>query len=87
MKTAAIRRKVVEEVNQIPDEKLPQIFEIIHRFRIGLQTSVKRPHKISNYAGCWKDMSDEMYDEYIDEIKQRRHTAFSRRLNREANID
>ena len=86
MKTSTIREKVVEEVNQIPEEKLPQILDLIHHFRIGLQLSRKEPDKITNFAGCWKDMPEVIYQEFIYEISQRRRTAFSRRLNREADI-
>jgi hypothetical protein len=86
MKTSTIRKKVVEEVNQIPEEKLPQILDLIHHFRIGLQLAKKKDHRITSYAGCWKDMPEEVYREFVNEISQRRHTAFSRRRNSEADI-
>ena len=86
MKTSTIREKVVEEVNQIPEEKLPQILDLIHHFRVGLQLSRKQADKITNYAGCWKDMPEDIYKEFINEISKRRHFAFSRRRDHEADI-
>ena len=86
MKTASIREKVVEEVNLIPEEKMPQILDLIRHFRIGLEFSRKKSHKNRNFAGSWKDMSDEMYDEFVNEINQRRRSAFSRRQERETHI-
>jgi len=79
MKISTIREKVVEEVNQIPEEKLAQILDLIHHFRIGLQLSRKKHSRITSYAGCWEDMPEDIYIELINEISQRRHTAFSRR--------
>ena len=86
MKTSTIREKVVEEVNQIPEERLPQVLDLIHHFRISLQFSRKKTDKITTYAGCWKDMPEDIFQDFINEISQRRQTSFSRRRNREANI-
>ncbi len=86
MKISTIREKVVEEVNQIPEERLPQILDLIHHFRVGLQFSRKKTDKITNYAGCWKDMPEDLYQDFMSEVSQRRQAAFSRRRNRETNV-
>lgn len=87
MKISSIREKVVEEVKQIPEEKLPQILDLIHRFRLGLQFSRKPTDKITSYAGCWKDMPEDIYQDFMSEVNQRRHTAFSGRRKREVYLD
>jgi hypothetical protein len=86
MKTYSIRDKVVEEVNQIPEEKLEPILDLIHHFRIGLQISKKQTLKITDFSGCWKDIPEDLYRDFIHEINQRRHTAFSGRRTRETDI-
>lgn len=86
MKSSSLREKVVEEVNQIPEEKLAPVLELIHHFRLGLQISKKKAAKATEFAGCWKDMPEEAYRDLIDEITKRRQMAFSGRGNREADI-
>jgi hypothetical protein len=39
------------------------------------------------FAGCWSDMSDEAYIEWLDDIDLRRQQAFSQRQNRETSFD
>ncbi len=78
MKTTVLD-KVVEEVKLIPTEKLPEILDIIHYFRVGVQASNAKKNRTKNFAGCWRDMPDDLYHEFIHEIILRRRTAFSRR--------
>ena len=84
MGITTIREKVVEEVNQIPEEKLPYILDLIHHFRIGLQLSRKR--SAQTFAGCWQDMPENQYDDFLNEINERRKNAFSKRRGNEADI-
>lgn len=86
MKTSTICEKVVDEIKQIPEERQQQILDVIHQFRIGLQVSKKKTHKIGNYAGCWKDMPEDMYRDFLNEVNQRRHTAFSGRRDHETKV-
>ncbi len=73
MKISSIREKVVDEVNQIPEERLAQILDLIHHFRLGLQISEKKTTKITDFGGCWKDMPDEVYQDFIDDISKRQN--------------
>lgn len=86
MKAITVREKVLEEIKSIPEEKLPEIFDFIHSFRLNTQLSIAKSDQAMSFAGCWQDMPDEVYDEFITEISQRRQAAFSRRRNREAGI-
>jgi len=87
MKTSTVLDKVLEEVKLIPTEKLPEILDVIHYFRVGLQFSNTRSNRTASFAGCWRDMPDDLYDEFVNEITERRQVAFSRRRDREALID
>ncbi|MBD2523806.1 MULTISPECIES: hypothetical protein [unclassified Nostoc] len=81
------RVKVLKEVQQIPDAKLAQLYEMIHGFRLSSETNNHNAAAIMQFAGCWNDMSDEAYGEFSDEIAIRRQQAFSQRQNRETSID
>lgn len=86
MKSSKIREMVMEEIRGIPEEKLPQIFDIIHHFRIGLEVAKSRESQIHDYSGCWKDMPEDMYQDFLNEVNQRRRKAFSGRRNFEASV-
>ncbi|MDZ8226233.1 hypothetical protein [Nostoc sp. ChiVER01] len=86
MQDSEWRIKVLKEVQQIPDAKLAQLYEIIHGFRLSSEANSHNP-AIMQFAGCWSDMSDEAYGEFSDEIIIRRQQAFSQRRNRETSID
>ena len=84
MGKSVIRDKVIEELKLIPEYKLSEIYDFIHYFRIGLQESKGNIDKIMEFAGCWKEMSENLFNEFLEEIRQRRNLAFSRRRNDEA---
>jgi len=86
MKTSTIREKVVAVVNQIPEERLPQILHLDISLSSRFAIFQKKTDKITNFAGCWKDMPEDLYHDFVNEISQRRKSAFSRRRNLDANI-
>lgn len=84
---APLKAKVIEEINLLPGEKLLDIYEFIHYFRVGLETSPPKVNNQAQYilalAGSWNDMSNEGFTSFLDEIDQRRQQAFARRRNSE----
>ena len=70
----------MNEVGLIPLEKLSEVYDIIHFFRVGLEKSKADTNKILEFAGCWKDMPDEKFNSFTKGITERRKQAF---LNRE----
>ena len=88
MLTSELRTKVIHEIEAFPDEQLRTLYLFIHYFRLGLEKAQKSPGEdVMEFAGCWKDMSDEDFQEFLVEIEHRRHNAFSRRDNRETLIN
>ena len=81
------REKVLEEIRLIPEDKLAEVYAILHYFRLGLETSRNRVQSVMQYAGCWQDMPDEVFAEFAQEIATRRQRAFSRRRVSEASLD
>lgn len=86
MEESIIRDRVMEEIKLIPENKLLEIYDFIHYFRIGLQKSKGNSEQIMKFAGCWKDMPKEIFNDLLEEIGKRRQQAFSRRRTDEAGI-
>lgn len=86
MSTSTLRSKVIEEINRVPEEKLGEVYEFIHFFRLGVETMKKTPEDIMQFAGCWQDMPEEEFEEFLTDLAERRHHAFSGRTPRETII-
>ena len=86
MEKTIIRDRVMEEIKLIPEHKLSEVYDFIHYFRIGLQKSKGNMGQIMKFAGCWKDMPEEVFNEFLAEIRERRKQAFTRRRSSEAGI-
>ncbi|MBI4596490.1 MAG: hypothetical protein HY730_08970 [Candidatus Tectomicrobia bacterium] len=84
MSESAMLSKVIKELNLIPEHKLSEIYDFIHYFRIGLQKSKGNVEQTMKFAGCWEDMPENLFNEFLEDIKQSRASAFSRRRNDEA---
>ena len=87
MSQSVEKTKVLQEISLIPEDKLPDIYQLLHYFRLGLEVSRDRKQSVMRFAGCWQDMPDEVFDTLMDELAQRRHQAFSRRRASEAGAD
>lgn len=86
MEESIIRDRVMEEIKLIPEHKLSEVYDFIHYFRIGLQKSKGNMDQIMKFAGCWKDMPEEVFNKFLAEICERRKQAFTRRRSSEAGI-
>jgi len=85
MNSSTLKPKVLEEINLVPEDKLRQIYDFVHYFRLGLEMSRSNARQTTmQFAGCWRDMPDEMFTDFLEEITQRRQRAFSRRRSGEA---
>jgi len=75
-----MKNKVLQEIDLIPEDKLADIYNFVHQFRLQLEnTSTVRNRPTISFAGCWNDMPDDLFDEFIEEIEERRQNAFKRR--------
>ena len=86
MEGLVIRDKVMEEIKFIPEHKLSEIYDFIHYFRVDSQKSKVNIDQIMQFAGCWKDMPKDVFNDFSEETKERRSQAFVRRRNDEAGI-
>ncbi len=86
METSNLRTKLLSEINLIPEDKLEELYNFIHYFRVGVEASKGTPEKIMQFAGSWNDMSDETFADLNQEIIARRQQAFSRRRSDETSL-
>ena len=87
MNPTILRRKFIEQIQHLPDEKLNELYEIIQFFRIDTERAEPcSKDNVMRFAGCWDDMSDSEFNTWLNEISERRSTAFSGRIQRETLI-
>ena len=55
------RAKVLQEIDLIPEDKLPEVYNLLHYFRLGLEADQDREVSVMRFAGCWKDMPEEAF--------------------------
>ncbi len=73
-----IRDDILEELKQIPEAKLAEVYDLIHYFRLGLQ-SEQRTNPSLELAGAWRDMPDDVFRSFLEETTMRRREGFSKR--------
>ena len=87
MNASELRTKVLEEIQRVPEDKLVELYNLIHSFRLGEDTESNNTETIMQFASCWSTLPDDTYAEFLDEIALRRQQGFSERRNREASLD
>jgi hypothetical protein len=87
MERLEIREKVIEELRKIPDEKMENIYEFICHIRAEPQNSRTNVDKIMGFAGCWSDMPENAFSEFIQEMRDRRAQAFAGRRKNETGVN
>ena len=87
MRVSTMREKIFDEIAKIPDEKVHEIFDLLHHFRLGLKVKTSNPQKILQLAGSWKDMSEDDFEDFVNDVTTRRKNAFIFRRSRETSVD
>jgi hypothetical protein len=88
MDATELRAKVLAEIQQIPENKLVALYELLHQFRLHLESpDANQADSIMRFAGCWNDLSDDAFNELVEEVYERRRQAFSGRSFREIDFD
>ncbi len=87
MKLSGLKNKVFDEIQLVPENKLKELYDFIHYFRLGIETSKEPSTEIMKFAGCWNDMPKELYDDLSGEFLSRRTGTSLRRQGYEKGID
>jgi hypothetical protein len=86
MTASQLRARLEEEIRELPDSRLQEVYDLIHVFRLSLQREqVQDASDVMRFAGAWDDLKD--FDAFDAEIRARRRTAFSTRRRHEASAD
>jgi hypothetical protein len=72
MKISELRNKLLAEIQQVPEDQLIDLYNLIHAFRLNTVDSDDHDKAILKFAGCWNEMPNETYTEFVDEIVTRR---------------
>lgn len=79
MDTDLLKAKLIQEINQIPPSKLPDVFTFLHYFRLGLEQSTSDPQTnadhLLQFAGSWNDLDERDFSSFLNEVEQRRTSA------------
>lgn len=87
MSPAEIREKIVEEINQLPRERLPELYQIVHDFRLRTNGGEGDAQDIMRFAGCWSDLPADLYEEFTTRLHDRRSRASQERRARVSDVD
>ncbi len=80
---ASVKEKIIREVEKIPEEKIAELYNVVHLFRVEVESKKKaakdRHSAAENFFGIWKDMSSEE-NTVLDEIQARRKKTHRARI-------
>jgi len=72
MNKRPLHEKVIKEIELIPLEKLNEVYDFVRFFRIGLEKAKVNKKKILSKEGCSNAKQEEKFEDFIEEIGQRR---------------
>ncbi|WP_295437417.1 hypothetical protein [uncultured Thiodictyon sp.] len=65
---AISRQQLSEEIASIPDDKIAEVFNLVHRYRVDLESGPAGGSAQDNdFAGIWADMPDEAFQGLLRE--------------------
>jgi len=79
MKATISKEKIFQEIKLIPEEKLADVYALLHHFRLSLKVSQTKLRPVMHYAGIWQDMPADIFAEFTVGVSVRRQQAFSGR--------
>lgn len=81
------KKKLLQEISLVPEDKISEIYDFIRCFRLGIKADKDKSKSVMDFAGCWEDMPNKVFSEFTEEIAERRQSAFSRRRGSEKSTD
>jgi hypothetical protein len=80
MNFANLRTQVWEAIEQVPDENIAELYQLVQTFR---QHGALPVADTMSFAGCWSDLPEPVYSDFLRDLDDRRQQAFSERRSRE----
>ncbi|PNS40966.1 hypothetical protein [Mesotoga sp. B105.6.4] len=75
MKPASIKKRMIDELENIPEDKLQLLLELIRSSKSNLSDLQAKRRSITDYAGSWKEIDSDQYNAMIKELRDRREKA------------
>lgn len=75
MKPASIRKQMIDELENIPEDKLQLLLELIRSSKSDLSDLQPKRRSITDYAGSWKEIDSDQYNTMIKELRDRREKS------------
>jgi len=75
MKSTGIKKQMIDELEGISEDKLQLLLELIRSSK-SVPSSLQPMRKsIIHYAGSWKEIDSEQYNDMVEELRNRREKA------------
>jgi len=75
MRPASIKKRMIDELENIPEDKLQLLLELIRSSKSNLSDLQAKRRSITDYAGSWKEIDSDQYNAMIKELRDRREKA------------
>ncbi len=72
---------ILKELKSVPIDRLEDLYYIIHSFQTNAKKSDHISKKILSFAGSFSDMSEEDYNDFLQQTKDTRKDLFDRDIN------
>ena len=72
---------ILKELKNVPVDRLEDLYSIIHSLRANTKKSDKTRKKILSFAGSFSDMSENDYNDFLQQTKNARNNLFDRDIN------
>ena len=82
-------QELYRDIETLPSDKLAELRQFIDflRFTLPSKANPTAPASLMRFAGCWQTMDDSVFDCFVEEIDERRRSAFAARRERETSLD
>ena len=64
MKSSTVRYMIIKEIKLIPEHRLSELYQFVHRLRAQSEAPSSKTEKIMAFAGCWLDMPDDELEQF-----------------------
>lgn len=79
MKSDTTKTKLLKELDRIPDDKLPEVYELIRQYRATVQSKESNVNAILSLANSWDSLSEDEFRQLLTDFRERRSKAFGNR--------
>ncbi|MEO7210352.1 MAG: hypothetical protein ABIY35_05375 [Chitinophagaceae bacterium] len=72
---------ILNELKNVPVEKLGDLFSIIHSLSVTSKVPEKKSMQILSFAGSFNDMTEKDYNEFLHQTGNTRNNLFDRDIH------